>query len=548
MNEIIFVNTKARRHEDTKQSSMAFASLCFRVFAFSLLLISCNDFLSKNPDNRADLYSPSNIASLLVSAYPEYSHVWFAEVMSDNATDVGPGAGSDIIQMRQAYYWERVTGEEEDSPDGYWYSCYNAIAAANHALDAIANLEETGEYTSSELSPMKGEALLCRAYAHFMLVNLFAEHYDPSTAASTPGIPYITEPETKPYVDYVRLSVAEIYELVEKDMKEGFLLVKDEKYEAPKWHFNRQAAATFISRYYLYRGLPGDWDEVIRYTGDAVESNPAGFLRDWLTTSGESFDVFGTNYSRSTNLANFLITGNISVACRAWYHRYTMNMELLRKRAVYGDPHPTANSITGNFVFVNKAGGNTTYGCYGIFKYVEVFKRDGINANYGLPYVMNTPLVAEEALFNQMEAEVMKENYGKVIELLNLYYSTRVINYDPVRHAVTDASIRKVYTENRVAPDIKPHFTLNGKQRIYLKCVVNIRASEFVTDGQRWFDIKRMHLPVVHPVFGGESMMLDADDPRRVISLPQDAENIPFIQETPLIPPAANIEIIMIND
>ena len=557
-------STKARRHEWKKNIEdffalspfRAFAPSRFRAFALSrllpfaltLLLLSCDDFLSKNPDSRADLYSPSNIASILVSAYPEYSHVWFTEVMSDNATDTGLDGGAESTLLRQSYHWERVTGEEQDSPDGYWYSCYNAIAAANHALDAVENLEKTGEYASSELSPLKGEALLCRAYAHFMLVNLFAEHYDPSAAASTPGIPYITEPETKPYVDYVRRSVEEIYELIEQDMKEGFPLIKDETYEAPKWHFNRQAAATFISRYYLYRGLPGDWDEVIRYADEAVESNPAGFLRDWLTTSGESADVFGTNYSRSTNLANFLIISNVSSAYRAWYHRYTMDLELLRKRAMYGDPHPTANSITNHFVFVNKAMGNTTYGCYSIFKYVEVFKRDGINANYGTPYVMNTPLVAEEALFNQMEAEVMKENYGKAIELLNLYYSTRVINYDPVRHAVTDASIRKVYTDNKTAPDIKPHFTLNARQRIYLKCIVNIRASEFATDGQRWFDIKRMHLPVVHSVVGGESMTLDADDPRRVISLPQDAENIPFVQETPLIPPAANIEKELIID
>ncbi|GHT62364.1 hypothetical protein FACS189451_06530 [Bacteroidia bacterium] len=506
-------------------------------------MISCDDFLSKNPDNRADLNSPDNIAALLVSAYPEYSHVWFTEVMSDNATDVGPGAGANEVRIRQAYHWERMDNEEEDSPDGYWYSCYEAIAAANHALEAIEKLEKEGTYTVSELNSAKGEALFCRAYAHFMLVNLFAEHYNPATAASTPGIPYVTKPETKPLVDYTRQSVEEVYKLIEKDITEGFPLIKDNAYEAPRWHFNRQAAATFISRYYLYRGLPGDWDEVIRYVNLAVKDNPAGFLRDWLNTSDESFDVFGTNYSRSTNFANFLIMSNVSAACRAWYYRYSMNMELLRKRVVYGDPHPTSSSISNNFVFVNKAGGSTELGCYSIFKYVEVFKRDGINANYGYAYVMNTPVVGEEALFNQMEAEVMKENYGKVLELLNLYYSTRVINYNPNRHTVTDATVRRVYTNNNVSPDIKPHFAMNEKQKIYLKCIVNIRASEFVTDGQRWFDIKRMHIPVIHSLFGGSSITLEPDDARRIIPLPQDAEDIPFVSGKNLIPQAKNFVI-----
>lgn len=513
------------------------------LFCGCLLLVSCNDFLSKNPDNRANLDTPENIAALLVSAYPEYSHVWFSEVMSDNATDVGPGAGANSIRTKQAYHWEKIDDENQDSPDGYFYSCYEAIASANHALDAIEKLEKEGAYTSSVLNPLKAEALLCRAYSHFMLINLFAEHYNPSTAASTPGIPYVTKPETKPYVEYTRLSVEKVYELIEKDFKEGFPLIKDEKFQAPKWHFNRQAAAIFISRYYLYRGLSGDWDEVIRYTNLAVENNLAGFLRDWLNTSGESFDIFGTNYSRSSVFANFLIISNVSTACRAWYDRYTMDLELLRKRIVYGDPHPTAYNITNNFVFINKAGGNTTYGCYGLFKYTEVFKRDGVNANYGVAYVMNTPIVGEEALFNQMEAEVMKENYGKVLELLNLYYSTRIIAYNPSRHLVTDVSIRRVYAGNQVSPDIKPHFTLNEKQKIYLKCVVNIRASEFLSDGQRWFDIKRMHIPVTHPVFRGEAIILEADDARRVIPLPQDAENASFTQGNNLLPKAEKIEV-----
>jgi hypothetical protein len=510
---------------------------------FFFLSTACDDFLSKNPDSRASLDTPENIAGLLVSAYPQYSHIWFSELMSDNATDVGITAAMDEYWTKQAYYWERVDEEEQDSPDGYWYSCYEAIASANHALEAIEKLEKEGAYSQQVLNPLKGEALICRAYAHFMLVNLFAEHYDAAVAASTPGIPYVTEPETRPYVSYARQSVAEIYDLIEKDIKGGFPLLKDETYEAPKWHFNRQAAATFISRYYLYRGLPGDWDEVINYTKLAVTDSPAGFLREWLISSGESFDVFGTNYSRSVNPSNLLIISTVSSACRAWPNRYTMDLELLRKRVVYGDPHPTTYSITNNYVLINKAGGNTVLGCYSLFKYVEVFKRDGINANYGLPYIMNTPFVAEEALFNWMEAEVMKENYSKVIELLNLYYSIRIIGYNSVRHLVTDASIQKIYTGTSVSPDIKPYFTLNNKQKIYLKCIVNVRASEFLTDGQRWFDIKRMHLPVIHSVFRGEPMRLEPDDPRRVIPVPQDAGSLPFLPGNNLIPQAEQIKV-----
>ena len=70
---------------------------------------------------------------------------------------------------------------------------------------------------------IKGEALLARAYAHFMLVNLFAKHYDPNTATSDLGIPYVTTPETEFIKEYNRASVARVYDLVEQDMLEGII-------------------------------------------------------------------------------------------------------------------------------------------------------------------------------------------------------------------------------------------------------------------------------------------------------------------------------------
>ena len=504
------------------------------LFAVAFTLASCSDFLDENPDSRADLDTPENIAALLVSAYPETSHVWFSEVMSDNATDVGPESGADEEEIEQAYYWKQVDGDNQDTPDGFWYSCYEAIAAANAALEAVDALQKENYYTASELNSLRGEALMCRAYAHFMLVNLFAEHYNPATAASEPGIPYVTEVETEPIVNYKRQSVDSVYKAIQKDFSEGYDLISDNAYDVPKWHFNKQASATFISRFFLYRGLEADWDSVAYYANEALDYNPEAYLRDWLTTFDQSADVFGTNYSKSGKPANFMIQSNISAGYRAWYYRYTMSLDLLRRRVVYGDPHPTKTDITNNFVFVNKAMGSTTYGCYGVFKFIEEFKRDAINANYGIAYVMYTSIVAEEALFNMMEAYVMKEDYDQVLSLLNLYYSTRIMNYNVIVHEVTNDRIIAKYTDESNSPDIAPHFNLTEKQKIYLKCIVNIRATEFVGEGQRWFDIKRMHMKIEHNIYEGGSEILTANDSRRVISLPEDVGDLDFDTYVPL--------------
>lgn len=102
--------------------------------------------------------------------------------------------------------------------------------------------------------------MVARAYAHFMLVNLWAEHYDPATAQTTLGVPYVTAPEKEALAIYERNTVAEVYKRIEDDLLLGLPLIKDNAYDAPKYHFNRAASNAFAARYYTWRG--DNWDKV----------------------------------------------------------------------------------------------------------------------------------------------------------------------------------------------------------------------------------------------------------------------------------------------
>lgn len=503
----------------------------FALIILVFTLISCNDFLSKNPDNRTDINTEEAIASLLVMAYPEYTHAWLSELMSDNVTDVGPSAPYTSVTSRQLYNWETVTDETQDTPTGFWNESYYGIAIANTALEAIDRLIDEGTYTINDLGYLKGEALISRAYNHFMLVNLFAEHYDPTTAETTLAIPYVDQVEKVPNVTYVRKTVKEVYDLIEADIEAALpygkpttdFLVKDNKMTNKAWHFNVKAAATFASRFYLYRGLNDDWDKVVFYALIGLNNDPAANMRDWSTSNTLSWEAFALAYTRSTIPANYLLRQMVSYGGRGWAYRYTMDNDLLRKRASNSAPHPTASSITP--YFSKLALGVTTYGCYQVYKLEEQFKRDGVNANYGIAFTMYPLIVCEEALFNLAEALVMKNELPAVRNLLDIYYSKRAIDYDYTKHYVTDAKIKSAYTNNNVGPDITPHFVGNitNEQKIYLKCLVNIRASEFVHEGHRWFDIKRMHIEVAHKTYNGLTNTLTANDSRRVLALPSGA-------------------------
>ena len=93
-----------------------------------------------------------------------------------------------------------------------------------------------------------------------MLVTLFSKVYDPATAASDPGIPYVTEPEKEILKKYERKTVDFVYQMIEKDLMEGYPLINDQIYgNAPRLHFNRRAAAAFASRFYLFKSDTIKW-------------------------------------------------------------------------------------------------------------------------------------------------------------------------------------------------------------------------------------------------------------------------------------------------
>lgn len=228
-----------------------------------MLAASCNSFLDVVPDNRTLLDSPDAVKEILVSAYPQAHYYHICEVMSDNAQERKVSSTHSRATLnKQMYYWDDGTETSQDNPVYVWTNYYEAIAASNMALEAIEEAGDTDEYSTA-----KGEALVCRAFNHFILVNLFAEHYDPNKAENMLGIPYNTKPETQAIVYYTRDNLKRVYELIEEDLTKGLPLLKDETYEVPKYHFTKAAASAFAARFYQYKG---DWDKVIEYTSNVL--------------------------------------------------------------------------------------------------------------------------------------------------------------------------------------------------------------------------------------------------------------------------------------
>lgn len=466
----------------------------------------CKKFLEKEPDNRAELNSPQKVSQLLASAYPKANYEAMAEISSDNAGDIGTNALDvpDWITLDEDLYFYRDnkgSGTNEDTPEGYWFGCYKAIAAANLALDAIGRASDPQNYTAQ-----KGEALVARAYAHFMLVNFFAKFYNESTSSSDPGIPYVTEPETVSIKQYDRKTVSYVYEMIEKDLTEGLPLLNDNAYSVPKYHFTTAAANAFASRFYLYKK---DYAKVIQYARSAVNENTfATNLRPWntlyLTLPINGNGSLQQLYSKATEKANLLL-----VETNSWWW-------LISGQGRYGSTPAIINTVTGSEPV---AGGNWAFpsssisdGHFHVPKLDIFFVETSLGSGVGDGWQMIPLFTVEEVLFNLAEAYTYTGQTAQAIALLNTYLSTRISQYDPSTDNISEDKIKSRYN----VTDIKVGL---------INTILAYRKIEFIHEGMRWFDILRYDIEVTHSTIdGSQTVTLTKDNPHRVFQIPPTAQ------------------------
>lgn len=470
----------------------------------TLLFTGCKKYLDHLPDQRTELNSPEKLSELLVSAYPSGNYITFMESMSDNITDNFGMTTNDEINTN-SYQWKDVTGVGQDTPIYYWNSAYRAIAAANEVLSAIEKLGNP-----KELAPQRGEALVARAYAHFMLVSLFSKFYDASTASSDPGIPYVEVPETIVWKNYERNTVAYVYQKIEDDLVAGIPLIVD-NYKVPSYHFTRKAAHAFAVRYYLFKK---DYQAVVNHANQAFpENNLGNNMRD-LNGKYAAFgsEEFAYEYTKSAERSNILLVETTSW----WARRF--------RQYRYSVTSPLFNSITQRTV-VGQLNSIRSWSLssqsYYTRKFMEHFVRTSINATTGVGYNMVPLFSTEEVLLSRAEAYAYLQQSDKALEDLNTYAKNRIrpANYNETRVLNADKIADYFF-----ALESGDQMSAQQLEEGLVKACLEFRRAEFMHEGLRWFDILRYKIPVTHAVFEGQSITLSPEDPRRVLQLPEEVK------------------------
>ena len=166
-------------------------------FAGLISLSACSDFTDIDPKGTNLLKSAEELEMLLNR---EYSSI-YSDQMSYLIGDLLPNSNipslinspqksinSILLTCDEAGHAKEMI--EQTTNDTHYSTFYEIIGAvANPILSNIDNASGDQQLKQQ----VKCEALVLRAFFHYLLVQKFAKAYDPAYAAETPAIPYLTQ-------------------------------------------------------------------------------------------------------------------------------------------------------------------------------------------------------------------------------------------------------------------------------------------------------------------------------------------------------------------
>ncbi len=513
----------------------------FYIFAIAVLaLTSCDSFLDRNPDDRAEVDDVDKVTNLVISAYPTVVNYVVMETSSDNVTDNGRQYGT-IDLMKEVYLFKDITVVDNDSPHEIWDGYYAAIASANQAISAI---EAIG--VSDENKAALSEAKLCRAFSMFMLANTFCMAYDPTKADTYLGLPYPLEPGL---LITERGTLAKLYENIDKDIEDALPNVTD-AYSVPKYHFNTKAAYAFAARFNLYYQK---WDKAAAYATKALGSNPASLMRDYPKMAQFGVDDINNKYVNASEPANFMLLAANSLAGRcmglySYSERFRHNNNMTSYET-YWTTAPWGTGSTNNTLYY----ANKLYGTNQLVYYPKVgefFEYTDKVAGIGYVHIVSTPFTADETILVRAEANAMMEKYQDCVDDLNIWVISHCaetkgtakrpkltidnlvsfwadLDYAPrTPDGNRDRSIKKMLHPQGFTVKDCEDSTMMSKQEALIQMTLHMRRLETLVEGHRFMDLKRYGIEYSHMVSGEDPVVFYAGDVRGAIQLPVDVISV----------------------
>lgn len=239
--------------------------------------------------------TPEKINAAVLGVYDGLQDPFF---MSGRSLIYADLLGEDVVVLAffNAVNTYTHTAQNADFED-MWIAGYETIQRANVVIDGIN--KNPGVLSPTVAAQYIAEAKFCRALAHFMLCNFYAQPFVFTAGGTHLGVPIVLTVTNPGNIELpVRNTVAQVYAQVIQDLEEAIPSLPDRSGD----DYNNVARATkgaahaLLSRVYLYKE---DWANAVTHANQVINSgdymlnpNPGdAFVIDKYTTKESIFSI-----------------------------------------------------------------------------------------------------------------------------------------------------------------------------------------------------------------------------------------------------------------
>ena len=498
-----------------------------------LAFASCDDYLDKLPDERAELDTDLKITQLLVSAYPTCNNILISEMISDNVSDNGRGYSSPVI-CEDIYRLQDTSEEGNDTPHYIWNGYYASVATVNEAIQGINSLGNP-ESLRGDLA----EAKLIRAYSMFQLACTFCMAWNPEKADEYLGLPYPLVPEQDINATYERGTLRELYAAINKDIEEALPDIDKAAagYSVPKYHFNVKAAYAFAARFNLYYM---NYDKAIEYASKVLGSDPTTVMRNYEPYRNLGFADFANRWIRTEEDANIMLLASYSIAPRylnSSSHRFAHNYDITAYETFWVDMPWGGGSSNNTIIYANKLYGSNQ--CVRFPTLMEQFEYTDKVAGIGYVHAVDPIFTGDMTILERAEAYALAGRLNEAVADINTWITTHCKEQEgttarPVMDIASIDTCMVHFDYAKRTPDgwrdrsIRKHmhpqgFTIDAEgsdQECMLQFILHMKRIETVLHGIRFMDLKRYGIEYTHPVAGENPIVFIRGDLRGAVQIP----------------------------
>lgn len=447
------------------------------LFFLTLIFLSgCEKFLNEKSDKRLSIPSTVEDFQAMLNNHNDNSNYFNSsgEVSADDYFISDADFNSlEYESDKRLYTWQPdYVSRPQPTAGNEWFHCYRGINTANSVLKGL----EDNNLTGAKADFVKGQALVYRAARYLDGVQVWAPVYNEQTAATDLGMVLRVDPDMN--IVSVRSTVQETYDLIINDLSQAIDLLPEQ--QSSTVLPSKAAAHGLLARTYLFMG---EYEKALQHAETSLLNTTAKVLDFNTLDSNAPFPIPVTNSVSeetilwTTILYAFPLRQAIAKIDSTLYKLY--NNDDLRKVVYFRVNNDNTVSFKGT--------------------------------HYGGQSLMNILTPAEMLL----TASECYARLGSLSEASN--------------------SLSQLMIKRWKSGDFTPYAFTNKETA--LQTILQERRKELVMRGLRWPDIKRLNRDgwniVLTRQINGESFLLQPNDLRYAIAIPEEVIEIGGVQQNP---------------